>query len=423
MVRHKFWLLAVMIFSTLICGCATFMQYGKLEGNARRNYQCRNYDLAVSDCTASLRLNPNYGKAQVLIKDVFRMAVDAHESKIKELKSGTAKFKWDDVVSEYEALIKLNGAIKSLPPLVDKKTKEAIKFEVTDYSQDMSNAKTNAAEAHYQEGIFLSQNGDSDSQKQAAKEFKACQGFCPDYKDSASLYERSRKDGVKRIAIIPFEDKTGKTGKYGSLADIVVDDVISDIMKDSSAMEFLEIVSRDQLMRVIEEQDLGRSGVVDGQTAADVGKVLGVHEIVTGKINQIIYVPSSTTSADTSREKSVASGTEKYTDSNGKTQERTVYKTVHATLHVNTRASSASITGSYSIIDVKTAKLKKTDSFSETDKFECQWATYSGDERALDSDDKKYGLEMPAPIEEEMVNRAAKKLSISLAGTLKNYAR
>ena len=173
----------------------------------------------------------------------------------------------------------------------------------------------------------------------------------------------------------------------------------------------------------IEEQDLGRSGVVNGQTAADVGKVLGVHEIVTGKINQIIYVPSSTTSADTSREKSVASGTEKYTDSNGKTQERTVYKTVYATLHVNTRASSASITGSYSIIDVKTAKLKKTDSFSETDKFECQWATYSGDERALDSDDKKYGLEMPAPIEEEMVNRAAKKLSISLAGTLKNYAR
>jgi len=156
---------------------------------------------------------------------------------------------------------------------------------------------------------------------------------------------------------------------------------------------------------------------------ADVGKVLGVHEIVTGKINQIIYVPSSTTSADTSREKSVASGTEKYTDSNGKTQERTVYKTVYATLHVNTRTSSASLTGSYSIIDVKTAKLKKTDSFSETDKFECQWATYSGDERALDSDDKKYGPEMPAPIEEEMVNRAAKKLSVSLARTLKDYAR
>ena len=199
MVRRKLWLSAVMvslvIISTLICGCATFMQYGKLEGNARRNYQCGNYDLAVSDCAASLKLNPNYAKAQALIKDAFRMAVDAHEGKIKGLKSGSAKSRWDDVVSEYEALIKLNYAIKSLPPLVDKKTKEAIKLEVTDYSQDMSTAKTNAAEAHYQEGVLLSQNGDSDSQKQAAKEFKACQGFCPDYKDSASLYERSRKGG------------------------------------------------------------------------------------------------------------------------------------------------------------------------------------------------------------------------------------
>jgi len=245
MVKRKFWLSAVMVSSvmilTLIYGCATLMQYGKLEGNARRNYQSGNYDMAVYDCAASLKLKPGYGKAQALIKNAFRMAVDAHESRINELKSGSAKFRWDDVVSEYEALNKLNGAIKSLPPLVDKKTKETIKLETTDYTQDMSAAKTNAAEAHYQEGIFLSQN--ENSQKQAAKEFKECERFCPGYKDASDLYEKARQSGIKRIAIIPFDDKTGKEGKYGSLSDIIVDDVVSDIMRDSASMEFLEIIS------------------------------------------------------------------------------------------------------------------------------------------------------------------------------------
>jgi len=423
MVRRKFWLSVVMILLTLICGCATLMQYGKLEGSARRNYQRGNYDLAVLDCVASLKLKPDYAKAQALIKDAFRMAVDAHEGKINELKPSSAKFRWDEIVSEYEALNKLNGAIKSLPPLVDKKTKETIRLEVTDYSQDMSTAKTNAAESHYQEGIFLSQNGDNDSQKQAAKEFKECERFCPVYKDAAELYEKARQSGIKRIAIIPFEDKTGKESKYGSLSDIIVDDVVSDIMRDPSAMEFLEIISRDQLQRVLQEQDLGQAGIVDQKTAADIGKVLGVHEIVTGKINQIIYVPPATTNRSESREKEVATGTEKYTDSNGKTQERTVYGKVQATIYFYTQTSSASISGSYSIIEARTAKLKKSESFSETEKYEYQWAKFSGDERALNYDDKKYGSEMQAPIEEEMVNRAAKKLSISLARTLKDYAR
>jgi len=420
MVKGKLAMLTVIF---LICGCATFTEYGRLEESARQNYQRGNYDLAVLDCAASLRLQPDYGKAQALVRDAFRMAVDAHESKIKELKSGSAKFRWDDIVSEYEALIKVNQAINGLPPLVDKKTKETIKLEVTDYTQELDIAKMNAAEMHYQEGILLSQNGDSDSQKQAAKEFKESERFCPGYKDAADLYEKARQSGIKRIAIIPFEDKTGKEGRYGSLSDIIVDDVVSDIMRDPSAMEFLEIISRDQLERVLAEQDLGQAGIVDPQTAADIGKVLGVHEIVTGKISQIIYVPPATTSRNESREKEVATGTEKYTDSNGKAQERTVYGKVRATMSVYTRTASASISGSYSIIETKTARLKKSESFSETDKFECQWAKFSGDERALDYDDKKYGPEMPAPIEEEMVNRAAKKLSASLARTFKDYAR
>jgi len=302
--------LVMAIVLSLTYGCAIFMEYGKLEKNARGNYGRGNYDLAVSDCAAALRLNPDYGKAQALIKDAFRMAVDGHESRIRELNHSSGKFRWDEVVSEYEALIKLHQTVKSLPTLTDKETGEAMEFGVADYTQDLAAARMNAAEAHYQEGLSLSQSDDADSHKQAAKEFKETCAFCPGYKDAEELYEEERQAGIKRIAIIPFEDKTGKEGKYGSLSDIIVDDVVSDIMRDPDAMEFLEIISRDQLTQVLQEQDLGQSGIVDSQTAADIGKVLGVHEMVTGKISQIIYIPPATVTKNVSREKEVATGTE-----------------------------------------------------------------------------------------------------------------
>ena len=358
-------LLVIDIILSLTYGCATFMEYGKLEKNARQSYQRGNYDLAVFDCAAALNINPDYGKAQALIKDAFRMAVDAHESRIRELGHSSAGFRWDEVVSEYEALIKLDQTVKSLPTLTDKETDDAMKFEMADYTQELATAKTNAAEAHYQEGILLSQNDDVDSHKQAAKEFKKACGFCPGYKDADQLYETERQAGVKRIAIIPFEDKTGKAGKYGSLSDIIVDDVVSDIMRDPDAMEFLEIISRDQLAQVLQEQDLGQAGIVDSQTAADIGKVLGVHEIVTGKISQIIYIPPATVTRNVSREKEVVTGTEKYTHSDGKAKQRNVYDKVKATVYIHTRTASASISGSYAIVEAKTARLKKSESFSQ----------------------------------------------------------
>ena len=55
--------LAIALILSLTYGCATFMEYGKLEKNARQNYQRGNYDLAVSDCAAALKLNPDYAKA------------------------------------------------------------------------------------------------------------------------------------------------------------------------------------------------------------------------------------------------------------------------------------------------------------------------------------------------------------------------
>jgi len=326
-------------------------------------------------------------------------------------------------------LTNLNQVIRNLPTLINKKTKKIIKFRITDYTQVLAKAKTNAAEVHYQEGLRLSNKEGLDIQKQAAKEFKKAIRYQPGYKDAESRYEKARKAAIKRMAIIPFKDISTKKGRYGALSETVTDEIISDVMNDTSAMEFLEIISRDQLEQAMQEQKLGLTGIIDSKTAAKIGTVLGLHEFLTGEITQIIYRSEKTAKKSGSEKASVAVGTKKeyYTDSKGRSRSRdkTVYADVYATVTYYTKTAKAKIIGSYYIIEVKTARIKKAESFSGEYNYKYEWARFSGDERALSSRAKWLTAkdEEYAPTEEEMVTNAAHNLSESLAKTLKEYAR
>ncbi len=463
----------------LISGCASMTEYGKLESSAREYYTKGNYDVSVYEVVKSLRINPEYDKSRELIKEVFPKAIDSHLGTIDEAKQGNDKFKWDTVVSEYEELISLNKAVRSLPTLQEvtsggsaksillgkEKSTANIEFKFGDYSQALSEAKANAAEGHYlqgkrisssdhrragsefrsaekyisgykdaltlgaegyyQSGLRLMQKDDVESQKQAAKEFKTVTEFVSGYKDSNDLYERARKSGIKRIAIIPFQNKSGKDN-YGAVADEVVDGIVSNVMNDSSATEFLEIISRDQLAQVMNEQKLGMTGFIDDKSAIEMGKILGVHEILTGTITRINITPERTVNKNYPNQTTECRWVITGKDHKGRDVGEAVCDIYHkATVTQFTRTAGASLSGSYKIIDVKTAKLKDTRQFNEDYKFEYTWARFSGDEKGLS--DESAALcrkdEKMAPVEEEMVNETVKKLLSSLSRTFKEYAR
>lgn len=448
-----------------IAGCASMTQYGKLEESAR-NYSTRgDYDNAVFQVAESLGIKPDYDKSQQLIVDVFPRAVDAHLEKIKTAKNSSAKFKWDTVVAEYNALTKINNTVKALPVLTVEKTKQPIRFDIKDYTQDLVEPSNNAAEDHYQEGrrlfgkegmanrilaakefsaankyvpgykdastlaaegyyqegLLLAKAEDVDTQKKAAKAFKAAQGFVPGYKDSEALYEKARRAGVKRIAIIPFENKSGKNG-YGAIADAIVDGTVSDVMGDSSAIEFLEIVSRDQLEQVMREQRLGMSGFIDEKTATKLGKLLGVHEIVTGKITQITASRARDIQRDIPQTQRICVeevSTGKYTSKCVKEGE------ISARVTVYTRTAGATITGSYNVIDVKTSAVKQSKSMEGKYAFSTEWAKFSGNKDALSGEPARLTTvsETHAPEEEEMVNKAREDLVAKLSKSFKDYTR
>ena len=414
----------------LVIGCAG--QHGALMKLAENSYQANDYTAALQAAVRALKLKPDYEKAQNSVLTFFNAAVEKRKNNIKGLEATTHKFKWDDIVADYQGLIEINNLVKYLPPLVHKQTKQPITFDIKDYSDQLGKALENAAEAHYQEGILIADSADDvDTQKRAAKEFKMVERFVQGYKDAQSRYEKSRSAGIKRVAIIPFEDKSGNrrqlygTPSYGAISEAVTDAVVSNILGDPSAVEFLQLISRDEVERVLNEQNLSLTGILDEGTAQNIGEILGVHEIVTGQINQIIYSAPQTISSRYRQEAKIRVRRGTYIDEKGKEQPRYVDVPVSAIVTKYQRRGSAAISGSYKIINVRTAQIMQSNAFSPKYVFEGVWGKLDGDKRALNRESERLcSMSEPfTPSQQEMVLEAQKKLISELSLAIKNYAR
>lgn len=84
----------------------------------------------------------------------------------------------------------------------------------------------------------------------------------------------------KRLAVSRFEDRSGSG--YNHVGDGVADMLATALVKSGK----FTVVERQELDRVLQEQKLGQAGIVTEQTAAKVGRVLGVELLVMGSVSE-----------------------------------------------------------------------------------------------------------------------------------------
>ena len=221
--------------------------------------------------------------------------------------------------------------------------------------------------------------------------------------------EQTKDTDVKRMAILAFEDKSGKARAYGAFGETITDNIIYNMRDDPASPEFFKIISRDQFEYSMSEQNLSFNGQFDAQTFAGIGAVLGVHELVIGQITQIIYVPARPKQTTWNRQVTISE------------QNRNVK--ISARVTRTEIESSVSIIGFYRIVDVKTAVIKKAANFTTKHEFSAEWARFTGDVRALTRSDRALASrpEEHAPVEDEMALEAANQLASELAETFKAY--
>ncbi|MCB0296772.1 MAG: hypothetical protein KDI38_03990 [Calditrichaeota bacterium] len=93
------------------------------------------------------------------------------------------------------------------------------------------------------------------------------------------LYAQKLEGLKKRVAVVDFEDRA----RYGhNIGRGIADMLVTSLVKSGK----FSVIEREQLDAVLAEQGLGLSGAVTPQSAAQVGKLLGVELIVTGSVSE-----------------------------------------------------------------------------------------------------------------------------------------
>jgi TolB-like protein len=87
---------------------------------------------------------------------------------------------------------------------------------------------------------------------------------------------------VHKVAIIDFSDLNGQTSALGQF---LAEELTTQLFLVSPGR--FEVVERRQLARVLDEQKLTMTGLIDASTLASVGKILGIEALVTGSITDL----------------------------------------------------------------------------------------------------------------------------------------
>ncbi len=395
----------VIVAYLLLCIFIPLVALSGVDGDAKEAYQKGDFDTSVKILIEKLRMKPDHQDNIALLETVLPMAFQKHISQAEE---AVSKSEWDRAYDEYFGAKKLADEIVLLPAVpkekkVDgKKVKEELKFDAPDVKSQLENARTNAINSHYQKGLELEQKSQF---KQAAIEFRGSTKYDPNYQDAPTRYADCRKKATLRIAIIPFENLSGKS-QFGAIGDILASQIISSAM--NSSPEFIEFVTRDYVEQILREQQAGTTEIIDPNSAPKLGKVLGIHAFVFGKILSVVAIEPPL-SKQTQR-----TCVERY-DYKSKTN-----YTLCANWTKSAKEVSAEVSASFQVIDVE----KGTIIIAETAKdgsrdFKC-WVEYTGDEAAIPQEVRLCTAAKDAPVDppEILVNRTLESLSKTLSDKL-----
>ncbi|MBK8498690.1 MAG: hypothetical protein IPL52_07700 [Flavobacteriales bacterium] len=215
-------LLAAFAFWTALS--ATAQGPAKVYGDAEEYYERGNYEMAVKKSVEVLRIKDTHRKAQELLQQAWNTFLTRATGAIRESQvaaedlEGSARVRQlQAVVDSYKRIIDLRGECSTVAHIVLKDTGRPVDIGTNDYYAEwqaareaLKNGESAAADYHYARGLEFEKAGTMEQYKLAAREFRQANLNSPGFKDSRVRYETNRAKATKRLAIIPFENASGR---------------------------------------------------------------------------------------------------------------------------------------------------------------------------------------------------------------------
>lgn len=209
--------------------------------------------------------------------------------------------------------------------------------------------------------------------RKAYENFDKVLGRRSDYKEAAAKKEEALKLGIFTIALLPYENATGQPGMDAKMNAYTLEALTN--IHDP----FLRVVDREHMQAILQEQKLQLSGVVNEQTAVEVGNLVGAQAILTGTV--LSFDQNNGRLKTVEKEAYEAYKIEKTNPETGAKFFETRYRPVKYTEYYN--SNSCSVAFQYKLISLKTGEILRTEIIEKSVSDEVLYAKYGGEGRSL----------------------------------------
>jgi hypothetical protein len=375
----KFYSIAIAASLLLIYSCKS----------ASKSYQKGNYTDAIERGVKKLQKDPNDYETKDLVQKSYTYTVNEYEDQIRILSNSKSDNRYDRIYQQYVALQNLYNTIHQYP-------EAARLIKAKDYSESVETYRDKAADVHIQKANQWMNEGTREAYREAYKEFATASSYRPDDFELRKQRDSAYEHAVVKVILNPIQDLGGY--RYGSSYQLqnFQKDIISTLsynMNNEFVRFYSEYEARSKDITPDEVMDLNLSRISIGQpydnkTTKEVTKQVVVKEIVL-------------------KEDSV----------------KKEYATVKANIITTKRTL---LSQGDLVITVRDAKGRTiwNDRFTGQHKWETQFISYTGDERALSESDKtslNQTTNSNPPTEDQIMENLMRQIQSDLSYRLRNY--
>jgi hypothetical protein len=356
--------------------------------SASKAYNQGDYADAIELGIKKLQKDPSDTETRDLVKSAYTFAVNQHESAIRSLSNSASENRFESILREYNRLQDLYETIQQSPAA-------ATAVRPVNYSDYVETYRNKAAEAHVANAEKWMQEGT----KRAYREAYNAYGQALRYVNNADL-KKKREDAynaaVTKILVVPIQNYGG----YNYHSNFQLQQFQNDVMRTlaynihDNFVRFYsdwDLRSKELQPDQVLEMNLGRLMIgrpIDNSTSREVSKQVVVKETV--------YKPDSVVKQ---------------------------YATVKARI-TTTRRTLLSEGDLYMTIRDISGRMVWSDRFTGQHRWQTEFVSYTGDERALSDSDRALLNKNPntnVPSENEIMSELYRQIQLDLSSRLRGY--
>jgi hypothetical protein len=351
------------------------------------------YERSAQMTINKLRSKPSDKKARRVFEQAWPLALEWNQDQIDMLMRSNDPFKWDKIADSYTSLERLSVEVRRCPACLEMVDRPP------SYADEILEANSKAAEAHYNAGVQLMNNPSRSDARTALSHFRDADRRVAGYRDINERIIEALEIATLKVLV---EHMPVHLRRYEVSNDYFRDEVYNFLEKDNRLNPYVRFYRPEE---------------VDDQFFEEIDHIMRI-EFIDFSVGQ---VARDSETREVFSKDSVKIGDTKLP--NGQTVP--VYGIVKArfTSYRKTVESGGEI--EIRIEDARTGRLLDAERFGGTYVWTDNWASYNGDERALTSDQSRLARrrESIPPHDQDLFLEFTKPVYDRLTDHIRRYYR